>query len=287
MLDKSLAHAVEEFVLATQGISDSELDREWAWGAYDSEGVRFAFFRTYEELRELAVKTLRERSARGLGVSAAQYILAQHHRAYRDLQAALLGVDKDSANLAPAEDEWPVRQIVAHIVGAEMGFTVAVQYALERRRSGDGRPAQIPDDAWESILGEDIATLEAILDGPLARIQSYHEALHEKNLSQFAGISERELEAPSRYWEDTEMSLRFRLHRFDSHLRQHIVQVDKTLDALSHQRSEACRLLRLIYSALAEVEGVTIGAWDSGQELRRDAVTVLAERAAEIQAIFG
>ncbi len=286
MIDASLASAVEEFALVTQKISDTDLDREWAWGAYDSEGVRFAFFRTYEELREVAAKTAQQRSALGLGLSTAQYILAQHHRAYRDLQAALVGVDQNITSLAPAEGEWSVRQTVAHIVGAEMGFTVAIQYALDRNRSGDGRPAQIPDEAWESILGEDLASLEAILDGPLEGIQGYHEVLHRKNLHDFAGISERELETPSRYWEDTEMSLRFRLHRLDSHLRQHIVQVDKTLDALTRQRSEASRLLRLIYSALAEAEGATIGAWDSGQELRRDAALVLAARAAEIQGIL-
>jgi len=287
MLDMSLAAAVDEFALVTQGISDSDLDREWAWGAYDSEGVRFAFFRTYEELRELAAKTAHERSARGLLVSTVHHILAQHHRAYRDLQAALLGVDQNTANLAPAEGQWPVRRIVAHIVGAEMGFTVAVQYALDRERSGVGEPARIPDEEWESILGEDLASLEAILDGPLEEIRSYHEALHRKNLREFAGISEGELEVPSLYWEDAAMSLRFRLHRFDSHLRQHIVQVDKTLVALAHQRSEACRLLRLIYSALAEAEGAAIGAWDSGQELRRDAAAILTARAAEIQGILG
>lgn len=286
MLDMSLAGAVEAFTLATQAIPDSDLDRDWAWGAYDSEGVRFAFFRTYEELREVAARTAQERTAGGPRVLTAQYILAQHHRAYRDLRAALLGVDGSTADLVPAEGEWPVRRVVAHIVGAEMGFTVAVQYALDRKRSGDERPAQPPDEAWASILGQDLASLEAILDGPLEGIRAYHETLHRQNLGRFAGISEQELEAPSRYWEEAEMTLRFRLHRFDSHLRQHIVQVDKTLDALAHQRREAWRLLRLIYSALAEAEGATIGAWDSGRELRRAAAAVLTARAAEIRAIF-
>jgi hypothetical protein len=286
MFDLSLAGAVEELASITLGIPDSDLDRHWAWGAYDSEGVRFAYFRTYEELRELAAQTAHERSVHGPRMSTAQHILAQHHGAYRDLQAALLGVDEDTAGLAPAEGEWPVRRIVAHVVGAEMGFTVAVQYALERQRNGDGRPAKIPDEAWDSILGEEMASLEAILDGPLAGICRYHEALHRRNLQQFAGISEDELVTPSLYWEDTAMSLRFRLHRFDSHLRQHTIQVDKALDALTQPRSEAMRLLRLIYSVLAEAEGVAIGAGDIGQEMRRKAAATLSARATEIRAIL-
>ena len=286
MFETSLARAVEQFADVTQGVPDSELDREWAWGAYDSEGVRFAFFRTYEELRELATKTAAERSAHGPPASTAQRILAHYHAAYRDLQAALLGIGANEAERAPAEGEWSLRQIAAHTVGADVGFFVVVKYALDRRRSGDGRPVAIPDEAWGGITGEDMASIEAILSGPLAGIQSYHEAFHERVLREFADISEEELAAPSMYWEGHEMSLRFRLHRFDSHLRQHVVQIDKTLGSISHSPNEAKRLLRLIYAALAEVEGITIGAWEAGAELRREVADEIAARASEIADIL-
>jgi hypothetical protein len=286
VLKTSLARAVEQFADVTLGVSDSELDREWAWGAYDSEGVRFAFFRTYEELRELATKTAAERSARGTAPSTAQRILAQYHSAYRDLQAALLGIEAGQTERAPAEGEWSVRRVVAHIVGAEIGFFVVVRYALDRHRSGNGRPAEVPDEAWEAIIGEDWASIEAILDGPLAGIQSYHESLHERVLRECADIGEGELAAPSMYWEGHEMSLRFRLHRFDSHLRQHIVQIDKTLEAIGHSPNEARRLLRLIYAALAEAEGAIMGAREVSAELRREAADHIAARANEIADIL-
>ena len=144
----------------------------------------------------------------------------------------------------------------------------------------------IPDEAWGDIIGEGVASLEAILGGPLADIQSYHEALHERVLRGFADISEEELAAPSMYWEGYEMSLRFRLHRFDSHLRQHIVQIDKTLADIGRPPNEAKRLLRLIYAALAEVEGTTIGAWEVGAELRDELAEVIAARASEIADIL-
>jgi len=286
MFKTSLARAVEQFADVTQGVPDAELDREWAWGAYGSEGVRFAFFRTYEELRELATKTAAERSAHGPVASTAQRILAHYHLAYRDLQAALLGIGAVEADRAPAEGEWSLRQVVAHIVGADVGFFGVVKYALDRHRSGDGRPAEIPDEAWGDIIGEDMASFEAILDGPLAGIQSYHEAHHERVLRKFADISEEELAAPSTYWEGHEMSLRFRLHRFDSHLRQHVVQIDKTLESIGHSPNEAKRLLRLIYAALAGVEGITIGAWEAGAELRREVAERIAARASEIADIL-
>jgi hypothetical protein len=113
----TLAQTVEKFAQVVQGVPDAELDREWAWGDYDSEGIRFAFFRAYEELRELAVKIAIERAAHGPAVSSAQRILAQYHAAYRDLAVALLGITPDATERAPAEGEWRLREVVAHIVG--------------------------------------------------------------------------------------------------------------------------------------------------------------------------
>ncbi|UCC61494.1 MAG: DinB family protein [Anaerolineae bacterium] len=286
MFNTSLAQAVECFAQVTHDAPDVELDREWAWGAYDSEGVRLAFFRTYEELRELAARLATERAAHGPVTSTVQRILAQRHAAYRDLQAILLGIGTDEAEQVPAEGEWPLRQVMAHIVAAELGFFAVIKYALERHRSGDARPAKIPDEAWDALIGEDGATIEATLDGPLAGIQSYGQALHERVVQEFADVSEEELAAPSMYWEGYELSLRFRLHRFDSHLRQHIVQIEKTLAGIGRSPNEARRLLRLIYAALAEVEGVTIGAGQVGVGLRREAAEAIAARASEVASIL-
>lgn len=286
MFETPLAPAVKQFANITQGVTDSELNREWVWGAYDSEGVRFAFFRIYEELRELATKTAIERSTQGPVTSTGQRILAQYHAAYRDLQAALLGIGGDEVDKAPTEREWPLRQVVAHIVGAEVGFFVVVKYALDRHRSGDGRPAEIPEEAWEAIIGEDEASFQAMMQGPFSGIQSYHQALHKRVLEEFAGISEEKLAIPSMYWEGYELSLRFRLHRFDAHIRQHTIQVDKTLIGIGRAPNEAKRLLRLIYAALAEVEGITIGAWEVGAELRRETAEKIGSYTHEVASIL-
>jgi len=120
VINPSLARAVERFADLTQNVPDSDLDREWVWGAYESEGICFAFFRTYEELRELAVRTAAERAARGRTASSAQRILYQYHTAYRDLEAALIGVQTGEYNLTPGEGEWTLRKIVSQGVEAEV-----------------------------------------------------------------------------------------------------------------------------------------------------------------------
>lgn len=285
MNDLTLARAVERFAGVTHSVADVDLDRPWAWGAYDREGVRFAFFRTYEQLRELAAELAFERSAHGTPLSSTQHILAQYHGAYRDLQAVCLGVTAEEADRAPAEEEWSPKQTLAHIVGAEISFLAVVTYALERHRAANGRPAKIPPQAWEAFVAE-ASFDEALVKGPFDGILAFYAQWHERVLRDLVGIQEEELARPSAYWEDYEMSLRFRLHRFDSHLRQHTIQIEKALEQVGPPLNEARRLLRLIFAALAEAEGATIGAWDWGTERRRDTARRIAARANEIADIL-
>lgn len=286
MSEMALREAVKKFADVTRELGEQELEKAWAWQAYASEGVRFAFFRTYEQLRELAIRIMHERTASGVAISSAQRTLAGYHAAYRDLRAALSGLSPEQLEQPPAEGEWPVRKILAHIAGADMGFYVAVHHALERHRSGEWQASKIPIETWDTLLEMDEAAYDALMAGPFADLVEYHENLHEKVLHEFAAIREEELELPSMYWEPAPMSLRFRLHRFESHMRQHTIQVDKALAGIGQGQGEAKRLLRLIYTALAEVEGATIGAWQAGAGLRREAAWTIAARAEEIAGVL-
>jgi hypothetical protein len=282
MVTNELTKAVEQFASIAHRISDPKLESVWAWQSYDSEGIRFAFFRTYEELRELAVRPRSERMSQAKPPSAAQSILAQYHAAYWDLQAALLGVEGEQIDQVPAEGEWPVRKILAHIISAELGFYVVVRYALDKHRSSDGRPDEISMEAWEATSGMDEASFGSIMTGTFEGLRDYHSTLHERVLREFAEINDAELDVPSRYWEKELMTIRFRLHRFDSHLRQHTIQVDKARVAIGQYPGEADRLVRLIYAALGEANGVVIGAWETGESSRLELARTITARAEEM-----
>jgi hypothetical protein len=51
-----------------------------------------------------------------------------------------------------------------------------------------------------------------------------------------------------------------RLHRYEAHFVQHTVQIDQTLVTIGQPPSESKRLLREIYAALADAEGLMMGA---------------------------
>ena len=287
MHDSQLRRSVSRFSNLVADLPDDELEHPWAWGSYDSEGVRFAFFRTYEQLRELAVKIRHARGLAGSPASAAQIILGQYHSAYMDLHSLLLGVDPELEESPPTEGEWPPRRIVAHIVGAELGFYVTIKFALDRHRQGLDPVAEISEETWLELALLEEDEIDAVMKGPIAGLQNFHQVLHERILNEFADVHQAELGLLTRYWEKEPMALRFRLHRFDSHMRQHTVQLSKTLTALGYVPNEAKRLLRLINAALGEVEGALIGSGAVGAGLVSEVAESIAARTNEIEAVLG
>ena len=278
MSTSRLESAIFEFAELTYNLPDQELERDWVWQDYD-EGVRFAFFRNYEDLNTLAARLEAERT---VPFSEAQRILAQYHAAYRDLQAILLGIDDELALQEPDEGEWPLRKVLVHFVQAEGTFFAIVYYTLERQRSGDGRPLEMSDEAYEAFWdGDPFEQLKE--NGHFSELLAYYDQLHNRVLEAFSGISSNELDLPAVFWESTAMPVRFRLHRFDSHMRQHTVQIQKTLDMLARRPNEARRLLRLIYNALAKVESARFGAGGAGEKDCQALAAQLVARTVEIE----
>lgn len=263
-----LQQSIENFARATFMRNDADLEREWTWEEYD-EGVRFAFFRTYEELRDLAAELMAQREQMGRPRSLAQHRLAQYHAAYQDLRAVVLGVDDELASRAPAEGEWPLRDTLAHMIRSERAFFAVTHYGVERVRAQARGEPELPialsDEGWDEFWQAANDTFDTLReDGPFSALLEYFSGLHQRIVAYFADLTDSELEAPSVFWESTPMPVAFRLHRFDSHLRQHTIQIEKSLQQLVGPPNEARRLLRLLYAALAEAEGTQIMAAASG-----------------------
>ena len=275
-----LYETIVTFAQRACNLADAELERAWVWKDYE-EGIRFAFFRTYEELRELAARLHAQRSASQNPMTAAQHILAQYHAAFRDLQAVLLGVGDELAQQPPQPEEWPLRIVLLHMVEAETNFLFLNRYAIERERAQDSRPAALTEEDWNTFWAvEPFNKLSN--DSSFSDLLDYHRQVHQRILETFETVSDAELGILATFWESTPMPIEFRLHRFDSHLRQHTIQAEKTLAGLGVQPNEARRLLRLIYAALAEVESVQIGAIEFGAESIQALAAQISQRVEEI-----
>lgn len=255
--DTALGHAVDQWVHTTQGLSDTELDTAWVWRAHDEEGVRFAFFRVFEELRTLAASLAAQRT---LPITAAQRAMMQYHTAWRDLQAVLIGVSEDVMDQEPAEGEWSLRRIFGHMFVTPRMFYCQSIHALREAEAGRKIEQPMSEDEIVAFLGHGWEEYDTMMGGTRAQILADYAAMHARILSDMAQVSDERLTTPSLWWEGYEVPVQFRLHRFESHMRQHTVQIEKTLDKLGLAPSESKRLNRHIFNAFAECEGVQLGA---------------------------
>jgi hypothetical protein len=264
-------------------LTEKQLENDWIWNDHDEEGIRFAFFVTLQELRQLAVtlSTLRAKP------TPAQHILSQYHAAYLDLQAAIIGITAEDAEKVFAEGEWPVRRVYAHILGADINFTAVVRYALEGHRAGSWKPEQMSDEDETRIVGMGEEEYKSLVRGPLEGMLSFHRKIHPEIVEEFSQITGAELELPSTFWEGTRFSIRHRLHRYEGHYTQHIIQIDKTLVAIGQPPSESKRLIRKVYAALAEVEGAMIGAEKMDDAAILTTASSITERTKEISGLIG
>jgi hypothetical protein len=279
MFDNRLSHAVESFAALMLPLSERDLEREWIWKDHDEEGIRFSLFVTLQELRDLAVTLAALRPK----LTPAQHILSQYHAAYMDLQSAVLGVSDEDAERAPAEGDWPVQKAYAHILGTEFNFSIVVRYALEGHRAGMWSPERYSDQDADRLAGISDEEYLALIKRPLSEMVTYHQGLHRGILEEFSQITDQELEMPSTFWEETRFPIRHRLHRYEAHFVQHTIQIDKTIMAIGQIPTESKLLLRRIYAALAEAEGMLIGAGKMDDTATLAAASSISERTKEIE----
>jgi hypothetical protein len=280
---RDLDEAVHYLATTASGLSDTDLGQPYRWHAH-REGVRFALLGSLHELRTLAVRLAAERRHAGPPLTRAHHALAQFNAAARDLDALLLGLTDDEYDRSPVPGEWSLREVVGHMAATQRWFLTLVSYGLRRVRTpGETMPVELPEGEYERVVGDYASFAEIMTDRGLSDMLAVHAAMRSRCLAELADISDEEIEAPSLWWEGEAYTLEYRLHRFEAHLRQHTVQVEKTLDQLGLPANEARRLNRLLYNALAEVEAATIGAPELGLEERfrmAETITGRAEVAA-------
>jgi len=269
----TVTQAVEALVRATVDLPDAEMNRPWVWREYDEEGLRFALLLAQHELRDLAVRLAAMRPA---PPSQAQRILGQYHHAYRDLTGALAGGRDEDLDRVPREGEWPLREVIAHMLGAEYGFLGVVQYGLAPDRPPDPAKAEERRGSWREEHGY---RGPKTLDGGIADVRNAMFEIHRRVLSELGGVSDDALERDAMFW-DGEKPIRFRMHRFEAHMIQHTIQVDKTLEWIGRPPTEARRLVRILYRDLAAVEMLASDGF--GQKERDEVAKSIGDRAAEI-----
>jgi hypothetical protein len=202
---------------------------------------RLAWLAEGDDTRCVRISATRARL--GAPLSVAQMALVSGGATRGRLLGTLVGVPEALRERPPAPGEWSVQRTLGHVIANDKRYRIAVEYALDRARSGRSGPLRPPDDALPPRTGE--AESVGTWDAVLARLA----ATRDEVILALASTPDALL------WD---LDVRFRLHRFAAHDREHTIQIRRTLDALEFVPNEVHLLLADAEVARAALEAALL-----------------------------
>jgi len=257
------------------GIPDGALLKVWLFRGVDPEdGVRYGIYRGGETVD--AADAELEAAMVGVPARAPGAIRSAPATIARwALQGRLAALDEALLDKVPRKGEWTLRETLDHIIGGQRGYGVFSRWWLTQP-IGDARPARIDDDTV-AALEREMPADGASATGTLTDIRAgLDDALDEWAL-RVADLDGDAL-AASAMWSGVPVDIDFRIGRWASHIREHTVQIDKTLDWLGYQPSEPSRIVRDMYAAWGRLEARIFPVVPAGTE---SAVAAVLDRCAE------
>jgi len=174
--------------------------------------------------------------------------------AFGRLRGLLAAVDDGLLDREPAAGEWSLRQTLAHAIGVERSYRANTEFALAR---GEGDPLSLPQDPEaivRTVAGDFRRPRPDPADtagGSLDIVAAFAKRRAETDAA-LSGLSQQQMRRPSQWGATADsavIDVRFRLHRFASHIAEHTVQCETTTGALGVPLTDARAIVRAIGAA--------------------------------------
>jgi len=263
-------------------IPDGALTDPWRWKGDSEEEIRYGFYRINEMFEHALIDAGKAIGAHGVergrahGVERgrAGAIAAATTAARWDLQGLLIPLADATWDADPGGGEWTVRQTLGHVIASQRGYAAAGAWWQERGYRADD--PELPKGAPESIV-KALPSEEAEADGTPAEVRDRLDDALDRSTERLAGLPDERLAFGAR-WAGFAIDVGFRMGRWSSHLREHTIQVEKTLVMLGLDPSENDRLVRLVLASWGRAEAAVYGA-AAAEAGADDAVGALASAA--------
>ena len=256
-------------------IPDAALQKVWLFRGIDPEdGVRYGVYRAAETIE--AADAELEAALAGAPARARGSIRSASATVARwALQGRLAPLADALLDQVPREGEWTLRQTLAHTVGGQRGYGTFTRWWLTQPL-GAARPERIPADA-EAALDRELPPEPTEGAGTVADIRARFDAVLDEWALRLADLDPAALAASAR-WSGVPVDVDFRLGRWASHIREHTIQLDKTLDWLGYQPSEPVRIVRDLHATWGRLEARIFPTAPAGTEA---AVAAILDRMSE------
>ena len=252
-------------------IPDERLTCLWVWDGNDIN-VRYAFYRMLEILESGTAEVAR--AIGGQESSEAREAVGQTSAARWDLQGVLAGLSDLDLDADPGGGEWTVRQTMAHIIGGQRGYAWGSAYWISVRHEPKPEgPRRAPDHLFASMPEDDEEATGTLID-----VRRKLDDIVDAASSRFATLTTDEMDAAAG-WYGFPVTVGFRMWRWPSHIEEHTVQVEKTLDMTRHRATEVERLVRLNARAMGRLEALVFGR--AAEQLDAGGVAATIDRVAD------
>jgi DinB superfamily len=232
-------------------VSDDALLYAWDWAGREVN-LRYGFYRQYELLEAAGSEVAR--ALAGTPSREARDAVAATTSARWQVHGTLAPLDEGLLDQDPGGGEWTLRQTLAHMVNGQRAYTAFNAWWLTKPAGPITADSPMPPQIYIDAAGEEVDDGE----GTLGEIRSRLDLVVDQGSARFGQLSDDELALPAR-WSGYPVTLAFRQWRWSSHIREHTIQVDKTLAMLGHVPTEVERLVRLVASAYGRLEANAFG----------------------------
>jgi len=252
-------------------VSDASLAKPWAWKGGSQDELRYGFYRIGEAFERAGIDAEASLRSAGTHRGRAADLIAPATAARWDLQGLLIGLDNSAWGADPGGGEWTISQTLGHVISGQRHYGVATAWWQDQGYRADDPqlPAVTPEPVYEGLPGE-----KADAEGSPAEIRDRLDWVLDRSAERLAGLPADRLGLGTR-WSGFAVDIGFRMGRWSSHIREHTVQVEKTMVTLDRHPTEVDRLVRLVAAAWGRAEAAVYGSSEA-----EAAVAILAEAAA-------
>jgi hypothetical protein len=232
-------------------IPDMALEHPWTWRERELD-VRYGIYRAAETIEAAAAEMDAALAARPLAARPlAARLIAPATIARWALQGRLAALDDGILDRVARDGEWTVRQVLGHTIDGQRSYGWFTRWWLALPM-GPHRPTKVPDEVEKAseadLPGEDGDGL-----GTLAELRGRLDDVLDEWGQRLGSTADEALVTPAR-WSNTTVDIGFRLGRWSSHIAEHTIQLDKTLDWLGYRPTEVERIVRGLHAAWGRLE---------------------------------